>query len=442
MEPKNPAKILIVGAGIFGVSTAYHLAKRIENASDITLLDRAPLRSNTLGASSDINKIIRADYSSPLYMDLGLEAIDAWKTSPLYKGKGVYCQSGWIAMDEKGSEVPRLIRENFGNLKAKKNGNEESEIVDMSEEQVRKSWGGVLARTDCSPFGSYYFNQSAGWADAKRALDIMLQEAIELGVKYEVGEVERIVASEGKGGVVGVKTKDGNLLCGAKVLLATGAWTSQVMANLEDELDLESDGRVEGQVSAAAVCVAHFQLTEEEKEVYSKLPVLVYGGQGEVIPPTSTGILKFTSTISVKNTVQTATGHEISVPAEDQSYAPQGLQEDMLASVRARLPQFLDDGRKPDSYRLCWDSISANQHPVIARHPDHRLDNLYLAVGGSFHFYKFLPTVGKYVANVLDGVGNGTEKDEMWSWKKESTGTSERGVHASLVPKREFKDFL
>ncbi|OJJ55847.1 hypothetical protein ASPSYDRAFT_157516 [Aspergillus sydowii CBS 593.65] len=429
--------ILIVGAGIFGVSTAYHLAQQATDPSRIILLDRAaPPSNNALAASSDINKIIRADYSNQLYMELGFEAIEAWKSLSFFHDAGVYHQSGWIAMDEKGSDTPQRIRENFRNS----SHNHDAALTDMTEDEVRRAWGGVLNRTDCTPFGSYYFNQSAGWADAGKALQLMLQEAIKLGIRYESGEANRIVLSTDGGAVQGVETEAGNVLRAAKVVLATGAWTSKLLYSLEDSLHIERAARVEQQVSAAGVCVAHFQLSHEERELYSKLPVFVYGGQGEVIPPTSTGILKFTSTTSFRNTVRTATGHEISIPVEDQFDAPRGLQEDSIAAVNVRIPQLTDHGRKPDYYRLCWDSISASQHPLISRHPDSRLANLYFAVGGSFHCYKFLPTIGKYVANVLQGVSNGPEKDKAWSWK--SSGESERGVHESLVPQKEFTDFI
>ncbi|KAL4803258.1 FAD dependent oxidoreductase [Aspergillus unguis] len=366
-------------------------------------------------------------------MSLGFEAISAWKTLPFFRDVDVYHQSGWIAMDEKGSDVPARIRENF------RTGNYDGVIEDMAESEVRQAWGGVLARTEYGPFGSYYFNRSAGWADASMALEGMLLEAMRLGVRYEVGEVKGLVLSDG-GGVGGVETEAGDVLHADKVLLATGAWTSKVMASVEDELDIAYEDRVERQVSAAGVCVAHYQLSEQEKEVFDKLPVFVYGGQGEVIPPTSSGILKFTSTTSFKNTIKTPSGHEISIPVEDQSHAPKGLQEDCIASIRARLPQLLENGRKPDYYRLCWDSISASQHPLITQHPDPRLNNLTFAVGGSFHFFKFLPTIGKYIINVLEGKSNGDVKDQAWSWK--AKGGEERGVHESLVPKREFKDFF
>lgn len=269
--------ILIVGAGIFGVSTAYHLAQQATDPSRIILLDRAaPPSNNALAASSDINKIIRADYSNQLYMELGFEAIEAWKSLSFFHDAGVYHQSGWIAMDEKGSDTLQRIRENFRNS----SHNHDAALTDMTEDEVRRAWGGVLNRTDCTPFGSYYFNQSAGWADAGKALQLMLQEAIKLGIRYESGEANRIVLSTDGGAVQGVETEAGNVLRAAKVVLATGAWTSKLLYSLEDSLHIERAARVEQQVSAAGVCVAHFQLSHEERELYSKLPVFVYGGQG------------------------------------------------------------------------------------------------------------------------------------------------------------------
>ncbi|PYI10715.1 FAD/NAD(P)-binding domain-containing protein [Aspergillus sclerotiicarbonarius CBS 121057] len=421
---------LIVGAGTFGVSTAYHLAQHLDRPSQVVLLDRAAPPSAP-AASTDINKIIQADYTNPLYVSLGFEAIDAWKSLPFFRDAGVYHPSGWISMDEKHSDAPALIKKHIRDC------GRGDVLVDMTEEEVRQAWGGLLQRTDCSPFGSYYYNSSAGWADAGKASQLMAQEAIRPGVQYKVGEARRIVC--GEQGILGVKTADGTIYHARKVLLATGAWTSQLMSSVEDDLDLPEADRVERQVLAAGVIVSHFQLSPEEKARYSQLPVLVYGGQGEVIPPTAEGILKFTNATSFTNTIRTVTGHKISVPLPDQAGVPQQLQEDHIRAIRPRLPQILDNNHQPDYWRLCWDAISPTQHPLITRHPDDRLSHLYFAVGGSFHCYKFLPTIGKYVVNVLHGVSNGPEKDKAWAWKTVRAG--ERGVHEHLVPEREFRDF-
>lgn len=265
------SEILIVGAGIFGISTAYHLAKRSSNPASIIVLDRSPAPSQD-AASSDINKIIRADYSSSLYMELGLEAIESWKNDPIFKDAGVYHQTGWIMMDEKHSDLAGRIGANFRNISGS------DPLQAMSEDEVRSNWGGVLEHADLSPFGSFFLNPLAGWADAGRALTIMANEAIRMGVRYQVDEAIHLVL--GEGGVEGVKTKSGDLYSADKVLLCTGAWTSQLMNSIENELKMPQIDRVESQATAAGVCVAHFQLSDTERKLYEQLPVYVYGEQG------------------------------------------------------------------------------------------------------------------------------------------------------------------
>ncbi|OJJ97516.1 hypothetical protein ASPACDRAFT_123452 [Aspergillus aculeatus ATCC 16872] len=431
MTVDAPYDILIVGAGIFGVSTAYHLSLQSPQPR-IVLLDRSPAPPSP-AASTDINKIIRADYSNPLYMTLGFEALEAWESLPSFQAAGVHHPCGWICMDEKDSDTAVRVRQNFHRA-----GRDDC-VVDMTEAEVREAWGGLLQQTDCSPFGSYYFNPSAGWADAGKALQVLTQEAIQRGVRFEIGEARRITRDNT--GALGVKTADGTVYTASQIVLATSAWTSQLMSSIEDELDLPEADRVERQITAAGVCVSHFRLSPAEHERYAQLPVFVYGGQGEVIPPTADGILKFTTASSFTNTIRTASGHEISVPVSDQLTVPEKMQEAHLKEIRPRLPEFLDRGRRqPEWYRLCWDAISPSQHPLITRHPDSRLANLYLAVGGSFHSYKFLPTIGRYVVNVLQGVSNGPEKDEAWAWK--TIQPSEKGVHEKLIPTTEYRDLV
>ncbi|KAJ9259710.1 hypothetical protein DTO195F2_4831 [Paecilomyces variotii] len=404
------AEILIVGAGIFGVSTAYHLAQRHHDPSKITVLDRAPVPA-ACAASTDINKIVRADYSKPFYVELAYEAMDAWRSFPFFRDANVYHQTGWIMMDEKGSDLAR---------------------------KYGLDGGGLLAQMDAREYGSYYWNPSAGWADAAKAVEVMMHEATKLGVKYEVGEAARIILEQGA--VKGVETKDGRRRTAEKVLLATGAWTSQLMSTVEDELNMPDAERVENQVTAAGVCVAHFQLKPEEAALYRQLPVLIFGAKGEVLPPTDRDVFKFTNATSFRNTITTKTGHKISVPPDqEQSIVPLKLQEESIKLVRDRIPQILENGRKVDYYRMCWDGITPNQSQLLTQHPDPRLSNLYLAVGGSFHSWKFLPTIGKYVANVLEGINNGPEKDKVWSWKHPSS-LAERGAHEKVVPRRELRD--
>lgn len=62
--------VLVIGAGTFGLSTAYHLAK--SGYSHITVLDKSEFLPSNISAGHDVNKIIRAEDESPWYADLSL----------------------------------------------------------------------------------------------------------------------------------------------------------------------------------------------------------------------------------------------------------------------------------------------------------------------------------------------------------------------------------
>jgi len=85
--------------------------------------------------------------------------------------------------------------------------------------------------------------------------------------------------------------------------------------------------------------------------------------------------------------------------------------------------------------RKIRDGITPNQDFIISSHT--RCQNLYIATGGSFHGWKFLPIIGKYVVQMLDGQLD-AELEKRWAWDREQTGSA----HERIIPKRELKDLL
>lgn len=421
--------VLIIGAGIFGTSTAYHLSRSHADPSRITVLDRAPAPSPQ-AASSDMNKIVRADYSKAFYMELAYEALECWTEDALLKPH--FHQTGWVMLDERDSDLAHRIRRNF------RDSGRPDTSADMTLDQVKAHWGGVLSGIDTAGYDRAYTNSSAGWADASSAVEAMMAAAIQAGVRYEVGEVDELLG-DGDTWLTGVRVADGRTFSGDKILMATGAWTAWLMSPLETRMKVSDADSIRRQMQAAGVCVAAFQLSEHEAEHYSQMPVLIYGANGEVLPPNRDGRFKFTNASTFVNTrTHPATGQRISVPPSDQKCVPAALQAQSVDIIRRRIPQILSDGRLPDDWRLCWDAISPDQNQLITRHPDARLSNLYLATAGSFHSWKFLPNIGKYVVNVLEGQSNGRDKDEAWAWKTTWDG---RGAHEKVLPKGELADF-
>ena len=143
-----------------------------------------------------------------------------------------------------------------------------------------------------------------------------------------------------------------------------------------------------------------------------------------MLPPTKDGILKL-NTLRYPNAVTTSSGRQITAPANQaQNIIPDEMKQKAIEDIREAMPQLLENGRLPDIWRACWDSGTPDRNMLITRHPSSKLSNLYLAIGGSSHSWKFLPTIGKYVTNVVQGVGNGEEMNRRWGWRARSKSAS------------------
>lgn len=87
-----------------------------------------------------------------------------------------------------------------------------------------------------------------------------------------------------------------------------------------------------------------------------------------------------------------------------------------------------------DKYRFCWDAISVDDNFFISPHPASQ--SLYIATVGSFHSFKFLPIIGKYVVQML--AGELAEEHRLrWDWDRELK--SDRGDY---WPRRDWKEVV
>lgn len=377
MEPT----VLIVGGGTFGVSAAYHLAQQYKDRSKITIIDRSPSPPKP-AAAIDINRVIRTDYPNPLYCDLAYEAIHPWFWS-LELGPH-FRKVGWLMLNEEGSDISDRINQTF-----RDRGSNCAEQIPLT--QLEERFKGVL-NADQKGFNGAYFNPEAGWVNAAGATASFMEAAMARGVRRVTADVTEVVLDAGNGRVKGVRTADGKPLTADKILLTTGAWTSALLSPVEDALNIIEDDRIERQLKATGTVSAYYKVSDEEIDrlLEANTPVVVYGGNGEVIPPSRENkLMKYSnSKTTFTNTITTASGHKISVPRPDQYDVPEALKGETEAIMSSRiLPEFAR-GKKPDYWRICYDAQTPTEDPLICKHPHPKLENLYLAVGGSFHSYK------------------------------------------------------
>lgn len=96
------------------------------------------------------------------------------------------------------------------------------------------------------------------------------------------------------------------------------------------------------------------------------------------------------------------------------------LTNSLLTTIQISNPPSRDGLTQDDNWYIC-------PHPL--------LQNLYLATGGSFHGWKFLPILGEYVIRMLDGELSDEEK-RRWEWDRELEGLPPNVNE----PKRELRD--
>ncbi|PGH08396.1 hypothetical protein GX51_01222 [Blastomyces parvus] len=426
----DPASYLIVGAGCFGASTALALKKAKPNAI-VTLVDRTPFPFPS-AAAHDLNKIIRAEYEDLMYMRLALEAQEQWRTDSVLKS--YFHKTGILFI---GIEAPGQVVVN-GYEQVLGQGNSPAVLLDPEDAKAR--FGGIFRDGDWTGVTKCTWNPLAGWGDAANALGAVIQSAVDIGVKYIQATATK-VEFDSSGNCSGISTLEGSQLSADKVLLCTGAYTPWLLAeSAPDRPEIQVGDRM---VAAASVMCA-FSLPEDQVEKFSDCPIVVHPmGEypAECIPQSGPGWVKCTHERSFTHKLlHEASKQDISVPPSrvtQQTWShdvPQGLKDEVEA-VRDKLFGSWVKNMEPTQYRMCWDAITPNQDWIISPHP--HVQNLYIVAGGSFHAWKFLPNVGKYVVQMIDGQ-LGDEFAKRWAWDRSDEG----GNCANYIPTRDLKDVL
>lgn len=248
---------IIVGAGNFGAATALTLARR--GAAKVTLVDSAAF-PNPFAASHDVNKIVRDDYPDKLYMRMLIKAMAKWRDDGLYSAH--YHEVGMLRAD------PSSFGDESMAAYAAMGVANASEYLRVDE--VRRRWNGAFATADFDGLDRILYNPSVGYAEADKALGAVVQAAVDLGVEYVVGAVQRLAFGP-DGQCTGATLESGETLRADRTLLAAGARTPALLArSAPDRPALHVGARV---VATGAVSF-YAKLVGAQRDRFAPVPVL------------------------------------------------------------------------------------------------------------------------------------------------------------------------
>jgi sarcosine oxidase / L-pipecolate oxidase len=402
--------VLIVGAGTFGLSTAVQLLRK--GHKNVTLLDPYEVPS-PLSAGNDVNKVFQSTVESEFYSELALEALEMWRTDPLYKPAFhevgiIYGACGDAIVPELEKRLKLLEKNNADFVKLdtpedyakyvkSPNCTIEDELKAVNLDGRFKNWKGYYQKTMC------------GWTYAALALQNAANECKKNGAKFLVGAAQGVNFDE-DGTCNGVTTEDGEIIKADITVICAGANSGKL-------LDFG------GQLLAKCWTVGHIQLTEKEAKSLKELPVILNLDQGFVFEPDVNNELKFCNEfpgyinmIEEKKTSIPVYRNKIPVEAEKQ----------MRGFLRQVFPSFAE--RPFSATTICWCTDTPDRHFLFSEHPDHK--GLVLGTGDSGQGFKYMPNVGKYISQIILE-GNKSlpeEKLKAWSWRKEQAGDRDIGA--------------
>lgn len=439
-------RINIVGAGIFGLSTALHLARR--GYKHITVFDKQPYDSTLYSylkgcdaASADINKIIRSAYGSQVeYQELTFEAIEAWNSwndelasdidlPPGMSSKDrVFHNCGTLSMTD-GNALPDF---ELATIKTMEEcGHKDTQLITTDERHRRiaeeRGQGFALDpfhRKKKRKSNLGVLDSTGGVAVADKACRFALHKAKRYGARFILDPVAGAFSSfisSSSGNVTGIVTKDGKQHPAVLTIMACGGWTPSLVPQLD------------GLCEATAGSVVMFKIPCSsplwDRTAPENFPTWLWkvrdGAEGGLygFPRDENGYLKIGYRgIKYTNPQTQDDGVERSVPVtrwsdgEKLKQIPSQAMKVLRRFVDEYLPELGEEEINIAVTRVCWYTDSFDNHFVVDYVPGQ--EGLFIATGGSGHAFKYLPNIGNWVVDVLEGVGNDRPAIKAWKWRQ------------------------
>ncbi len=359
----DTADIVIVGGGVHGASTAWHLAKR--GAGKIVLIEKDGIGSGASGWSS---AIVRMHYTLESLVKItmyGREMFGNWKDI-VGVGESGFRQVGFLLLfPENEVEHAREVIAMQQRLGIDARMLTNAEVGDIEPRLAREN---VAAGA---------WEPNSGHADGSTVANSFVAAARELGVDVRIGPEVLGVSSEG-GKVTGVETSEGVVGAGT-VVIEAGYRTSALLAAHDVELP----------ITPVRHAIAVVERTPDFGGIH---PVVSDRVVQAYYRPEADSLTLLGEHDPLKGLVDPDV-EDIKTPDLDE-------QVSLVERYAARFP-----GQESASITRGYTGVydcTPDFQPVFGR--VHAVDGLFMGAGFSGHGFKLSPGIGKIMSElVLDG---------------------------------------
>jgi glycine/D-amino acid oxidase-like deaminating enzyme len=375
------SKVIVVGAGINGVTGAIELKKR---GHKVLLVDPGPL-PHALAASTDISKAVRTAYGADEdYTALAERSIKLWRQWNEEFATQLYHQVGVMFVCQAEMEPGDFEYESFKTLKRR--GHKVERMNSAKFWKRFPAWNPELYRDGVLEI-------EAGYAESGRTVATLIKRAKSIGIELWSGSRFACLDEEDDRvkGIVLEERHRSTVIPSDLVVMAVGAWTPYLLPFTKNFF------RATGQP------VFHLKPSKPETFAPERFPVF-----GADI--TTTGYYGFP--INRDGVVKIANhgpGREMSPESPERAVTTDD-ERNLRKFLASTFPALSD---APIVYtRVCMYCDTHDGHFWIARDPER--EGLVVAAGDSGHGFKFAPVLGEIIADVAEGEDNPLLQKFRW----------------------------
>lgn len=384
----HKSDVIVIGGGINGVCTAFHLANR---GASVTLLEKSFIAGGPTGLSS---AIVRQHYSNPVTARMARESLLTWQNfSDITGERPVFTETGFL-LGARPEDMQALL----ANIALQQSVGIQTRMVSVEEMQE------LEPHLDTQGMSGAAYEPESGYCDPAEATNGFAQAARRLGVRIRTGiTVRGFLVSDAR--VIGVKTDHEDILSDS-VVMAAGPWSNQLLQDLHIEIP----------VITARVKVGIYRRPDDldRHRIWADFTSQVY------LRP-ETGGLMLVGSIAP----QEETGDQVADPDHFNEHVDIDTLASFIERVAGRYPA-MQRSHLASSYASLYD-ITPDWHHIMDVVPGYQ--GLYLCAGSSGHGFKLGPAVGRMMTDlVLDGK-NSADDINLFAWDRFEKGKPVRGQY-------------
>jgi glycine/D-amino acid oxidase-like deaminating enzyme len=383
------ARIVVVGAGVFGAWTA----ERLKEMGNKVMLVDAWSPAHSRASSGGESRMTRAAYGADeVYTRMAMDSLIDWKRLSQASELPLFHETGVLFFFSKADPYLRQSVDVHRRLRLP------TELLDQAAMRKR------FPMIDFSGVEAGLYEPGFGALMARRSVQELVAQYVRTGGLYEPGAI--LPPGEGRAGRLGhVTTRDGRRIEADLFVFACGPWLPKLFPSLLGSRIFPT--RQEIFFFAPAPGDRSFEPGRlpgwadfNGGDIYYGFPDLE--GRGFKI-------------------AHDAHGERVDPDTMERSPSPRAL-ADVRAFMARRFPSLA--AARLSEARVCQYENSANGDFLIDFHP--QLTNVVLVGGGSGHGFKHGPAVGRYAAGLVTGALAQAEPRFSLATKAE---TQDRAVH-------------